>query len=106
MITLTINNAPVEVPEGSTVLSAAKQAGIRIPTMCHVEGLQTIGAVALSCLLSCIVMRQLLVDHVANFNGTVYTWLVTDGVHMQVGFLIDRLSALMMEVGRLAPVHA
>jgi iron-only hydrogenase group A len=44
MITLSINNSPVEVPEGTTVLYAAKQAGIRIPTMCHVEGLQTIGA--------------------------------------------------------------
>src|SRR5271154_3326904 len=34
----------------------------------------------------------------APFNGTVYTWLVSDGMHMEVGFLIDRLSALMMVV--------
>ena len=32
------------------------------------------------------------------YDGTVYTWLVSDGVRMQVGFLIDRLSALMMVV--------
>jgi len=32
------------------------------------------------------------------FDGAVYTWLVSDGVHMEVGFLIDRLSALMMVV--------
>jgi len=32
------------------------------------------------------------------FDGTVYTWLVSDGVRMEVGFLIDRLSALMMVV--------
>ena len=44
MITVQINNIPVEVPEGTTILHAAKQAGIRIPTLCHVEGLQTIGA--------------------------------------------------------------
>ncbi len=44
MINLTINHIPVEVPEGSTLLTAAKQAGIKIPTLCHVEGLQTIGA--------------------------------------------------------------
>ena len=44
MITLSINNVQVEVPEGTTLLSAAKQAGIKIPTLCHVEGLQTIGA--------------------------------------------------------------
>jgi iron only hydrogenase large subunit-like protein/ferredoxin len=44
MINLTINHTPVAVPEGATLLSAARQAGIKIPTLCHVEGLQTIGA--------------------------------------------------------------
>ena len=58
----------------------------------------TIGAVAASCVLSCLVLQQLLAGQVANFDGTVYTWLVSDGVRMQVGFLIDRLSALMMVV--------
>ncbi len=32
------------------------------------------------------------------FDGAVYTWLVSDGIRMEVGFLIDRLSALMMVV--------
>ena len=32
---LTINNLPVEVPAGTTVLAAAEQAGVRIPTLCH-----------------------------------------------------------------------
>ena len=32
------------------------------------------------------------------FDGAVYTWLVSDGIQMQVGFLVDRLSALMMVV--------
>ena len=44
MIRLSINNISVEVPEGATILAAASQAGIKIPTLCHVEGLQTIGA--------------------------------------------------------------
>ena len=43
-------------------------------------------------------LKQLLVDHVPDYDGTVYTWLVSDGVRMQVGFLIDRLTALMMVV--------
>ena len=34
----------MDVPEGTTILHAARQAGIKIPTLCHVEGLQTIGA--------------------------------------------------------------
>ena len=45
-----------------------------------------------------MVLKQLLVGRRADFDGTVYTWLVSDGVHMQVGFLIDRLTALMMVV--------
>ena len=44
MTKLTINNIPVEVPEGTTLLHAATKVGIRIPTLCHVEGLQAIGA--------------------------------------------------------------
>jgi iron-only hydrogenase group A len=44
MISLTINHQPVQVPEGTTILAAAQQAGIRIPTLCYVEGLQAIGA--------------------------------------------------------------
>jgi NADH-quinone oxidoreductase subunit L len=58
----------------------------------------TIGAVGVACVLSSQVLWQLLTGAVPSFNGTVYTWLVSDGVHMQVGFLIDRLSALMMVV--------
>jgi len=58
----------------------------------------TIGAVGASTVLSMIVLKQLLIDHLPDYNGTVYTWLVSDGVRMQVGFLIDHLSALMMVV--------
>jgi NADH-quinone oxidoreductase subunit L len=58
----------------------------------------TIGAVGISCLLSLIVLKGMLFDDVPNYHGTVYTWLISDGVRMQVGFLIDRLSALMMVV--------
>lgn len=34
MVTVTIDNQQVEVPEGTTVLKAAIQAGIQIPTLC------------------------------------------------------------------------
>ena len=44
MVRLTINGAPVEVPEGTTILHAARTAGVRIPTLCYVERLQAIGA--------------------------------------------------------------
>jgi NADH-quinone oxidoreductase subunit L len=58
----------------------------------------TIGAVGVSGLLSLYVLKQLLIDGVPDYQGSVYTWLVSDGVRMQVGFLIDHLSALMMVV--------
>ena len=44
MPTLTIDGIAVEVPEGTTVLQAAKQAGVKIPTLCYLEDVQSIGA--------------------------------------------------------------
>ncbi|MDD2213252.1 MAG: NADH-dependent [FeFe] hydrogenase, group A6 [Oscillospiraceae bacterium] len=37
MINLKINNKPVSVPEGSTILEAASQLNIHIPTLCHMD---------------------------------------------------------------------
>ena len=58
----------------------------------------TIIGVAVSCALSIYVLKQLYVDGIPTFNGPVYTWALSDGVHIDVGFLIDRLTALMMVV--------
>jgi len=44
MPTLTIDNVTVEVPQGATVLEAARKAGIKIPTLCYLEDVQAIGA--------------------------------------------------------------
>ncbi|MCS6775088.1 MAG: 2Fe-2S iron-sulfur cluster-binding protein [Chloroherpetonaceae bacterium] len=38
MVTLTIDDISVTVSEGSTVLEAARAAGIAIPTLCHLPG--------------------------------------------------------------------
>ena len=58
----------------------------------------TIAGVGAACVLSCVVAWQLYIGQVAAFNGSVYTWLVSDGVRMQVGFLVDPLTTLMMVV--------
>src|ERR1700686_921876 len=58
----------------------------------------TILGVGISCVLSFYVLYQIVFNDQAPFNGTVYTWLVSDGVRMDVGFLIDRLSAMMIVV--------
>jgi NADH-quinone oxidoreductase subunit L len=58
----------------------------------------TIAAVAVSCALSLYVLKQSYFDGVPTYDGTLYEWLVTDGIRMQIGFLVDRLTALMMAV--------
>ena len=55
-------------------------------------------AVGASCVLSLLVLKQIYWDRVPAYDAPVYTWLVSDGFGMQVGFLIDRLTALMMAV--------
>jgi NADH-quinone oxidoreductase subunit L len=55
-------------------------------------------AVAISCALSVWVLKQIYWDGVPTYNAPVYTWLVSDGMRMEVGFLVDRLTALMIVV--------
>ena len=44
MVNLKINGIPVTVPEGTTVLEAAKKAGVSIPTLCYLKDINEIGA--------------------------------------------------------------
>jgi NADH-quinone oxidoreductase subunit L len=53
-------------------------------------------SVLLSFLASCVIFWRVLKGE--TYNETVYTWLTSDTFRFQVGFLIDRLTALMMIV--------
>jgi len=44
MPTLQVDGIAVTVPEGATILDAARSAGVRVPTLCHLDGVQSIGA--------------------------------------------------------------
>ena len=44
LINLNIDGRDVSVPEGSTILEAARAAGINIPTLCFLKGINEIGA--------------------------------------------------------------
>lgn len=44
MVNLKINNIPCRAPAGSTILEAAHAAGIAIPTLCYLKGVNEIGA--------------------------------------------------------------
>jgi len=56
----------------------------------------TILSVLTSFVASCVVLSDVLAGHL--YNGVIYTWLTTGGLEFHIGFLIDRLSALMMVV--------
>ncbi len=58
----------------------------------------TILGVAISFLLSLVVFKHIVLDGAQPFNGSVYTWMVSDGVRFEIGFLIDKLTALMITV--------
>ena len=44
MINLKINGIPVTVPEGTTILQAARQAHIEIPTLCYLKDVSNVGS--------------------------------------------------------------
>lgn len=56
----------------------------------------TIAGVGVSCLLSFAVLAGFIWGDLPVFDGAVYTWMITDGMRFEIGFLVDRLTALMM----------
>ncbi|KAA3384457.1 2Fe-2S iron-sulfur cluster-binding protein, partial [Akkermansia muciniphila] len=43
-VNIKINGMQVSVPAGSTILEAARLAGIEIPTLCYLKDINEIGA--------------------------------------------------------------
>ena len=58
MINLTINNTPVSIEEGSTILQASVKANIKIPTLCFLKEINEVGACRV-CLVEVEGMRNL-----------------------------------------------
>ncbi len=58
----------------------------------------TILGVAISCALSIYTLMGMLSGSIETYNETVYQWMSVGGINMEVGFLVDRLTALMMAV--------
>jgi NADH-quinone oxidoreductase subunit L len=55
----------------------------------------TILGVLVAFVCSAIVLKQVALDG-ARFNQTIYEWMVVGGLKMEVGFLVDGLTAMMM----------
>ncbi|MEY2593075.1 MAG: NADH-quinone oxidoreductase, subunit NuoL [Pseudomonadota bacterium] len=55
----------------------------------------TILGVLISFILSAMVLKSVALDG-ARFNQTIYEWMVIGGLKMEVGFMVDGLTAMMM----------
>ncbi len=73
MISLSINGQTLEVPENTTILRAAEQAGIIIPTLCHHKDLTPYGG----CRLCAVDVRGM------RLPATACTMLVSPGMVVQ-----------------------
>ncbi|WP_028264340.1 2Fe-2S iron-sulfur cluster binding domain-containing protein [Atopobium fossor] len=71
MVTLTIDNIQVTVPEQTSILDAARMAGIYIPTLCYLKDLNEIGACRV-----CIVEIEGIDQLVASCNNYVLDGMV------------------------------
>ena len=54
--------------------------------------------VGISCALSFYVLKSFIYDGMQTYNESLYTWMVTDGLRFEVGFLVDKLTAVMLVV--------
>ncbi|MBM4286362.1 MAG: FAD-dependent oxidoreductase, partial [Deltaproteobacteria bacterium] len=72
MVKLTINDRGVEVPEGTSVLDAARKVGVSIPTLCHYEAIKPYGGCRL-----CLV--EITAGH-RTFRTASCTYPVAEGI--------------------------
>ena len=94
MVKVTIDGRLVEVPEHTTILDAAAQAGIKIPTLCYLKDLNEIGACRV-----CVVEVEGIDQLVAACNN----W-VLDGMVVHTNSLKVR-KARMLNVELLLSQH-
>ena len=74
MVNIKINGMPLSVPAGSTILEAARYAGINIPTLCWMKDLNEIGACRI-CVVEVVRAKTLVTDCVypVNEGMEIYT---------------------------------
>ncbi|MBK8182287.1 MAG: NADH-quinone oxidoreductase subunit L [Candidatus Competibacteraceae bacterium] len=56
----------------------------------------TIIGVGIAFLLSLVVLRHHVFNGAEPYNDTVYTWMMIEGIRLEVGFLVDNLTAVMI----------
>ena len=58
----------------------------------------TILGVAAAFVLSLLVVKHIVIDGAETYNETVYVWMISQGIQFEVGFLIDKLTSVMLIV--------
>ncbi len=79
MINLTIDNIPVTVPAGTTILEAARAAGIKIPSLCFLKDVNEIGACRI-CVVEVKGARSLVASCVYPVNEGMVVYTNTERV--------------------------
>jgi predicted molibdopterin-dependent oxidoreductase YjgC len=95
MIRIKIDNIKVEVEEGQTILNAAKKAGIRIPTLCHKEGIEHFS----SCMV-CIVKNILTDSYIPSCSALVQEGMEIDTSGKEVMALRRKAVELLLSEHR------
>ena len=72
-INIKINGMEVSAPAGSTILEAARIAGIDIPTLCYLKDINEIGA----CRMCVVEVKGVSEARTANCRSCVKTWVLT-----------------------------
>ena len=79
MINLTIDNIPVTVPAGTTILEAARAAGIKVPSLCFLKEINEIGACRI-CVVEVKGARSLVASCVYPVNEGMVVYTNTERV--------------------------
>jgi bidirectional [NiFe] hydrogenase diaphorase subunit len=90
--TLVIDGMDVAIEEGATILQAAEEAGIRIPTLCHLEGVSDVGACRL-CLVEVKGINKLLPACVTQVTEGMQVWTDTDPLKQYRRMIVEMLFA-------------
>ena len=93
MVNLTIDGRPAQVPEGTTILEAARQADIHIPHLCYLKGINEIAA----CRVCCVEVEgeRAMVTACNNLAG-VFTPVMIGSVYDYFGSYSPAFAAMML----------
>lgn len=92
VLTLHINDQPIAAEAGQTLLQAASEAGIAIPTLCHLDGVSEVGACRL-CLVEIVGTSKLAASCVTQVAEGMQVFTHTDKLRDYRRMILELLFA-------------